>query len=84
MINLSAVSRMTAGELTRNFARPDVAIIPNAVDLAWRDLTRPNGFASATRPANCCSFQKMSLLCFWLAMIGKKGPHDSLELDRHN
>ncbi len=34
MINLSAVSRMTAGELTRNFARPDVAIIPNAVDLA--------------------------------------------------
>jgi hypothetical protein len=34
MINLAAVSRLTAGELTRHFARPDVSIIPNAVDLA--------------------------------------------------
>jgi len=33
-VNLAAVSRLTAGELTRHFARPDVAIIPNAVDLA--------------------------------------------------
>jgi len=33
-VNLAAVSRLTARELTRHFARPDVAIIPNAVDLA--------------------------------------------------
>src|SRR6266403_4216218 len=33
-VNLAAVSRLTAGELTRHFARPNVAIIPNAVDLA--------------------------------------------------
>jgi len=33
-VNLAAVSRLTAAELTRHFARPDVAIIPNAVDLA--------------------------------------------------
>jgi glycosyltransferase involved in cell wall biosynthesis len=33
-VSLAAVSRLTAGELTRHFARQDVSVIPNAVDLA--------------------------------------------------
>ena len=33
-VSLAAVSRLTAEELTRHFARQDVSVIPNAVDLA--------------------------------------------------
>lgn len=33
-IRLAAVSQRTAAELARHFARPDVTVIPNAVDLA--------------------------------------------------
>jgi len=33
-INLATVSQRTAGEISRHFARMDVSVIPNAVDLA--------------------------------------------------
>jgi glycosyltransferase involved in cell wall biosynthesis len=37
-ISLAAVSHLTAGELTAHFARQDVTVIPNAVDLARFNL----------------------------------------------
>jgi len=37
-IRLAAVSQRTAAELARHFARPDVTVIPNAVDLARFNL----------------------------------------------
>lgn len=37
-ISLAAVSQLTAGELTTHFARRDVTVIPNAVDLARFNL----------------------------------------------
>ena len=37
-VNLAAVSQLTANELTRHFARQDVSVIPNAVDLARFNL----------------------------------------------
>jgi len=37
-ISLAAVSQLTAGELTEHFARHDVTVIPNAVDLARFNL----------------------------------------------
>jgi glycosyltransferase involved in cell wall biosynthesis len=37
-VSLAAVSQLTAGELARHFARQDVSVIPNAVDLARFNL----------------------------------------------
>jgi glycosyltransferase involved in cell wall biosynthesis len=37
-VSLAAVSRLTAGEITTHFARPDVTVIPNAVDLSRFNL----------------------------------------------
>ena len=37
-VRLAAVSQLTANELTRHFARQDVSVIPNAVDLARFNL----------------------------------------------
>jgi glycosyltransferase involved in cell wall biosynthesis len=37
-VSLGAVSQLTAGELTAHFARQDVTVIPNAVDLASFNL----------------------------------------------
>jgi glycosyltransferase involved in cell wall biosynthesis len=37
-VSLAAVSQLTAGEITAHFARPDVIVIPNSVDLTRFNL----------------------------------------------
>jgi len=65
-VNLAAVSRLTR-ESSPHFARPDVAIIPNAVDLAR--FTRPNGFAGVTRPQSAAASENE----FALLLVGNDG-----------
>jgi glycosyltransferase involved in cell wall biosynthesis len=64
-VSLAAVSQRTAGELARHFARPDVSVIPNAVDLVRFNLPE-----RLRRREHARKFLQLSDADFVLLLIG--------------
>jgi glycosyltransferase involved in cell wall biosynthesis len=64
-INLATVSQRTAGEISRHFARQDVSVIPNAVDLARFNLPE-----RLRRREHVRNFLQLSDSDFVLLLIG--------------
>ena len=61
-IQLATVSQRTAAELARHFARPDVTVIPNAVDLARFNLPERLRRRDAARKSLLLSESELVLL----------------------